>query len=136
MHERFRHFNDASADALGSPLAFLLAAAFAIGWLIAGPITGLSDPWQLVANTVGNIGGCIALLLIQGTQNRTTKTELIKLSELIRAIDGADDAVIDIENDPEQKLVSVRERIHGIGAEQREPAGGPPGLDRARAHDE
>jgi len=122
MHERFRRFNDAAAAALGSPAAFLLAAGFAIGWLILGSSTGFSEPWQLVANTVGNIGGCVALLLIQGTQNRTTRTELIKLSELVRAVDGAGDAVIDIEDDADQELASVGDRMRRVGSEHREQA--------------
>src|SRR4051812_46888646 len=79
---RFSRFAQATALSTGHPLAFLLAVAVVLVWIVTGPIFGYSDTWQLVINTGTTIVTFLMVFLIQNTQNRDTLAIQLKLSEL------------------------------------------------------
>lgn len=86
----------------------MLAIGIIVLWAVTGPIFGFSDTWQLVINTGTTIVTFLMVFLIQNTQNRDTEALQIKLDELIRAVKGARNEVIDLEELDEKELEAIR----------------------------
>ncbi|HLJ51724.1 MAG TPA: low affinity iron permease family protein [Bryobacteraceae bacterium] len=93
----FRMFARASADAVGSPIAFLLGVSVTLIWAGTGSHFHYSDTWQLVINTGTSIGTFLVVFLIQNTQNRDAKIMQLKLDELIRALKTARTELVQME---------------------------------------
>src|SRR3954447_21882186 len=93
----FNRFARTSAKVTGHPVAFLTAVAIIVIWALTGPIFHFSDTWQLVINTGTTIITFLMVFLIQNTQNRDGKALHLKLDELIRALDGARNNMIDLD---------------------------------------
>jgi low affinity Fe/Cu permease len=91
-----------------TPLSFLGAVLVIVGWLMSGPLFGFSDTWQLVINTGTTIVTFLMVFLIQNTQNRDSVAMQLKLDELIRAVQGAHDALLDVEELTEHDLERIR----------------------------
>ena len=103
--------------ALGSAWGFSVALLVIVVWALTGPIFGFSDTWQLIINTGTTIVTFLMVFLIQNTQNRDAKAVHLKLDELIRALQGARNNLVDLEalSDDELKkiekeFVRVREK--------------------------
>ena len=94
---------------LGHPLAFGAAVLLIIVWIVTGPIFRFSDTWQLVINTGTTIITFLMVFLIQNTQNRDSEAVQVKLDELIRAIKGADNSMLNIENLTERELQDLQD---------------------------
>src|ERR1043165_91969 len=116
----FVRFANWTAGAAGRPQTFVLACAIIVGWALTGPMFGYSDTWQLVINTSTTIVTFLMVFLIQNTQNRDSKATQIKLDEIIRAIDGAQDSLIDLEELEEEELEQIRLKFEKIACEARE----------------
>jgi low affinity Fe/Cu permease len=103
----FTHFAKWASRTTGQPVTFIIAVIIIMLWAITGPIFHFSDTWQLVINTSTTIVTFLMVFLIQNTQNRDTEVLQIKLDELIRAIENAHNALLDLEelNDEEIDLV-------------------------------
>jgi low affinity Fe/Cu permease len=86
-----------ASDACGSAWAFALAAAVVAVWAVSGPFFRYPDAWQLVINTGTTITTFLMIFLVQNTQNRNEDAVQAKLDELIRATEGARDALIGVE---------------------------------------
>jgi low affinity Fe/Cu permease len=84
---------DGVAQNSGKPEAFFVVFLLTIAWLIAGPIYGWSDAWQLVANTVTNVVTFIMVFVIQNSQNRDSAALQAKLDELIRSSSAKNELV-------------------------------------------
>ena len=93
---------------MGQPAAFGIALAIIILWAISGPIFGFSDTWQLIINTGTTIITFLMVFIIQNTQNRDAEAMHIKLDELIRAMDQAQNALLNIEELEEKDLERIR----------------------------
>ena len=116
----FARFANAIARMVGSPFAFLLAVALVLLWLITGPAFGFSDTWQLVINTSTTIITFMMVFLIQNTQNRDSHAMQLKLDEIIRSIDGAHIALLDLEELSDREIASVRRRYRALAQKARE----------------
>ncbi|MGY3054861.1 low affinity Fe/Cu permease [Pedobacter sp. UYEF25] len=100
----FEQFANAATKFTGSSVAFLSALAIVIIWGITGPIFKYSETWQLVINTGTTIITFLMVFLIQKSQNKDGKAIQLKLNELIAAIDGASNRMVNIEDLTEDEL--------------------------------
>ncbi|MEC4748180.1 low affinity iron permease family protein [Methylomicrobium sp. Wu6] len=107
---RFDRFARAWSRLTGKPLAFNIAILVIAAWLITGPLFGFSDTWQLIINTATTIVTFLMVFLIQHTQNRDTDALQVKLDELIRAIEGANNELLDLEEMEEDELALLRKQ--------------------------
>jgi low affinity Fe/Cu permease len=88
-------------------------------WAITGPLFGFSDTWQLVINTGTTIVTFLMVFLIQNTQNRDSEAIQIKLDELIRAVKGAHNALLDLEELEDEELDRMRDYYERIAERAR-----------------
>jgi low affinity Fe/Cu permease len=98
------------ATVAGHFATFLIALAIIIGWALLGPIFHFSDTWQLVINTSTTIVTFLMVFLIQNTQNRDAQAIHLKLDELIRATEAADNELIRAEDDTDEELAMLKQR--------------------------
>lgn len=110
----FDHFATAVARATGSPIAFGMAVALIVLWAIAGPWAGFSEVWQLVVNTGTTIITFLMVFLIQQNQNKDSRALHVKLDELLMALKGANEKLVDIEEMEEDELDEVVERYRQL----------------------
>jgi low affinity Fe/Cu permease len=98
------------SEATGSFWAFSIAALVIVAWAVSGPVFHFSDTWQLVINTGTTIVTFLMVFVIQHAQNRDTRAMHLKLNELIAALEGASNRLIDVEDlaDEELRLLSQR----------------------------
>jgi len=112
-----------TAKATGSSPAFLTVCLITLVWLASGPFFHWSDTWQLIINTVSNIVAMLMLFLIQNTQNRESAALQLKADELLRAVRGAQNAFINLEELSEEDLVTIKERYAKLAELARAKAG-------------
>ena len=84
---------------MGSPWAFIVAAAIVGGWALTGPIFNFSSDWSLAINTITTIITFLMVFVIQNTQNRDAKAMHLKLDELIRATPKARNEFMEAEEE-------------------------------------
>jgi low affinity Fe/Cu permease len=114
LSKRFSRFASASAAMVGSPYAFLFALATIVGWAVTGPIFHFSDRWQLIINSWTNIVTFVVVFIIQNSQNRDSLAMNLKLDELIRSIQHAENEMIDIEKLSDRELEQLAKRYERI----------------------
>ncbi len=119
----FSRFAKWTARASGQPIAFIGAASIIIIWAGTGPLFHFSDTWQLVINTGTTIVTFLMVFLIQNTQNRDSHAVQLKLDELIRAVSGAHNALLDLEGLEESDLDRFRVRYQKLASTAREALG-------------
>ena len=91
----------------GSSWAFAAAALVIVAWLVTGPLFGYSDTWQLVINTGTTVVTFLMVFLIQRAQNKDALAVHLKLNEIVAAIHGASNRLIDVEDLSESDLVKL-----------------------------
>jgi low affinity Fe/Cu permease len=116
----FTSFAKKTSRATGRPAAFFLAGAIIVAWVVTGPIFKFSDTWQLVINTGTTIITFLMVFLIQNTQNRDSEALQVKLDELIRAHDGAHNALLDLEELEDEELDRIRLKYAELAKKARE----------------
>jgi len=116
----FGRFAQRTSRAAGSPQAFLLALLVILAWLVSGPIFHFSDTWQLVINTGTTIVTFLMVFLIQHTQNRDSTAMHLKLDELIRAVNGAHNTLLNLEELTQDDLDKMRDAYLKIATSARE----------------
>ena len=119
MREVFRRFSGRTAESVGSPTAFVIGLTLIVLWALTGPLFGYSDSWQLVVNTATTIITFLMVFLIQATQNRDAEATQVKLDELIRAVEGAHNALMDLEELEEEELDAMRLRYEKLAEHAR-----------------
>lgn len=93
----------------GGTWAFTSAVAVVLIWIVTGPLFGFSDTWQLVINTGTTIVTFLMVFLIQRAQNNDSRAIHLKLNELVAAIDGASNHLLNVEDAPEAELKTLHE---------------------------
>ena len=110
----YAQFAKTTAHFCGRPRVFTLAVGTIRVWVLTGPLFGFSDTWQLVINTGTTIVTFLMVFLIQNTQNRDTEAIQLKLDELIRATQGAHNALLDLEELEEERLDAFKARYQAL----------------------
>jgi len=116
----FTRFAKWAARATGRPGAFIGAALIIVLWGLTGPIFDFSDTWQLVINTGTTVITFLMVFLIQNTQNRDTEAMQIKLDELIRSVESAQNTLLDLEELDEDELDRIRAEYEELAKKARE----------------
>lgn len=122
MHDLFRRIAHRTSEMVGSPWAFIGAVLIILVWGITGPIFRFSDTWQLIINTGTTILTFLMVFLIQNTQNRDAQAIHLKLDELIKAVDSANNQMIDIEDLSDDQLMDLEVEFKRIRQQQDRPA--------------
>lgn len=99
-----RHATDWS----GTSTAFWLAVSLVVLWVASGPFFGFSDTWQLVINTSTTIVTFLMVFLIQRAQNKDAQAVHLKLNELVAAVKGASNRLINVEGLTEEEIRALR----------------------------
>jgi low affinity Fe/Cu permease len=107
IRERFRRTSVKISNAIGHPIAFLVAFLFVLAWAFTGPIFGFSDTWQLIINTSTTVITFLMVFVIQTTQNHDAKAIHLKLDELIRAVKDARNSLVDLEDLPDDAIAKL-----------------------------
>jgi low affinity Fe/Cu permease len=123
VSDAFRVFARRSSIALGSAWAFAGAVLVILVWILTGPTFHFSDTWQLIINTATTIVTFLMVFLIQNTQNRDAKAVHLKLDEVIRALKGARNQLVDLENLSDEDLKKREKQFQHL-AEKGEREGG------------
>jgi low affinity Fe/Cu permease len=111
VSDAFRVFAHRSSVLLGSAWAFGGAVLVIIVWLLTGPTFHFSDTWQLIINTATTVITFLMVFLIQNTQNRDAKAMQLKLDELIRALKGARNQLVDLEDLSDEELKKLEKQF-------------------------
>src|SRR5262245_50506013 len=98
----------------GSTTAFVLACLIVIVWVLTGPVFGYSDTWQLAINTGTTIVTFLMVFLIQRNQNKDSLALHLKLNEIVAALEGASNRLIEAETLPEHDLKVLRKHYHEL----------------------
>lgn len=98
----------------GTSWAFAAAVGILVIWLMTGPLVDFSDTWQLVINTSTTVVTFLMVFLIQRAQNKDALAIQLKLNELVAAVEGASNRLIDIEDLSEAELATLHEHFRAL----------------------
>jgi low affinity Fe/Cu permease len=114
VSDAFRIFARKTSNVLGSAWSFVLALLVIVVWGVTGPTFHYSDTWQLIINTGTTIVTFLMVFLIQNTQNRDAKAVHLKLDEIIRALKGARNELVDLENLSDEDLAKLEKQFQRL----------------------
>ena len=107
-------FSLKATQATGTSTAFILAMAVIIVWALTGPFFHFSDTWQLVINTGTTVITFLMVFLIQRTQNKDALAIHLKLSEIVAALEGASNRLIDVEDLTEDEIRTLHKHYQRL----------------------
>ena len=99
-------------------------------WALTGPTFHYSNTWQLIINTGTTIVTFLMVFLIQNTQNRDAKAAHLKLDEVIRALKGARNELIDLEKLADEDLTSLEKQFERVRKKAERDGNNPGGKTR------
>jgi low affinity Fe/Cu permease len=120
VNDLFRAFSRNTASVVGSAWAFIIAITVIVVWGATGPMFHFSDTWQLIINTGTTIVTFLMVFLIQNTQNRDGKAIQLKLDELIRALQGARNKLVDLEDLSDEELKKLEKEFQRLHRQSQE----------------
>jgi low affinity Fe/Cu permease len=118
------HFTYRVTEGVGSARAFMLALLVVLLWAGTGPFFHFSDTWQLVINTGTTIVTFLMVFLIQRSQNKESLAVQLKLNEIVAALRGASNRLINVECLSEAEVRALHDRYQRLA--QRVQADGLP----------
>jgi low affinity Fe/Cu permease len=107
-------FSRVATQATGTSSAFLLALSVILVWIITGPLFHFSDTWQLVINTGTTIVTFLMVFLIQRSQNKDALAIHLKLNEIVAALEGASNRLIDVEDMTEEEIKTLHKHYQKL----------------------
>jgi low affinity Fe/Cu permease len=114
IRRKFEHLSHLATHWTGSTVAVGLAVSVIIVWLLTGPIFHYSDTWQLVINTGTSVTTFLMVFLIQQTQNKESLAVQLKLNEIVAALQGASNRMVDVESLSEDELELLHKHYHKL----------------------
>ena len=103
-----------ATDWSGSTPAFILAVLLLVVWAGSRPLFDNFDTWQLVINTATTIVTFLMVFLIQRAQNKDSQAVHLKLNELVAAVQGASNRLINVEGLTEEELRALHEHYRKL----------------------
>ena len=94
---------------LSKPVGFLATCFTVTAGLAAGALLSFNDHWALVFNLFLSIAAMLLAGVILVAGARDTSAIQIKLDELIRAVENADDRLVGIEERSAEELELIRQ---------------------------
>jgi low affinity Fe/Cu permease len=104
LSELLEKFSYQATRATGTSIAFVIALTTILVWAITGPLFNFSDTWQLVINTGTTVITFLMVFLIQRAQNKDALAIHLKLNEIVAAMEGASNRLIDVEDLSEPEI--------------------------------
>jgi low affinity Fe/Cu permease len=104
------HYTYQITEWVGSARAFAVALLIVILWAVTGPVFHFSDTWQLVINTSTTIVTFLIVFLLQRSQNKESLAVQLKLNEIVAALQGASNRLINIECLSEEEVRALHDR--------------------------
>ncbi len=107
LSQILERFSYKATKATGTSTAFIIALLVILVWCITGPVFRFSDTWQLVINTGTTVVTFLMVFLIQRTQNKDALAIHLKLNEIVAALEGASNRLIDVEDLTEGEILTL-----------------------------
>ena len=154
VEEVFAKLANKISQATGSFWTFSAALLVVLAWAATGPLFHYSETWQLVINTGTTIVTFLMVFVIQHAQNKDMRAVQLKLNELIAAVEGASNRLIDVEDLTDRELEHLYSRFQTLAKTAQKVSHGaklsidsdpdaeapsdapPPGNDHGHAHNE
>jgi low affinity Fe/Cu permease len=114
VEELFAKVASKASQAAGSFWTFSLALLVVLVWAATGPFFNYSETWQLVINTGTTIVTFLMVFVIQHAQNKDMRAVQLKLNELIAAVEGASNRLIDVEDLSDKELEHLYSRFQSL----------------------
>lgn len=114
LSELLERFSQKATQATGTSSAFIIALSVIIVWGFTGPLFKFSDTWQLVINTGTTIITFLMVFLIQRSQNKDALAIHLKLNEIVAALEGASNRLIDVEDLTEQEIKTLHKHYQEL----------------------
>src|SRR4051812_29849640 len=114
MGRWFSNFANRASQLAGHYITFMAALLILVVWAVTGPFFHFSDTWQLIINTGTTIVTFLMVFLIQNTQNRDAMAMHLKLDELIRAMESADNELIRAEDETQDELRALKQKYESL----------------------
>jgi len=114
LSQLLERFSRRATEATGTSTAFILALLVIIIWLITGPLFHYSDTWQLVINTGTTIVTFLMVFLIQRSQNKDALAIHLKLNEIVAALEGASNRLVDVEDLTEDEIKTLHKHYQRL----------------------
>ena len=114
MRRFFTWLASRSAYMMGHPAAFLIATLACVLWAVTGPLFDYSDTWQLVINTGTTVVTFLMVFLIQRTQNKEALAVQLKLNEVVAALQGASNRLVNVEDLGEDELHVLHDHYRNL----------------------
>ena len=116
LSQMLEEFSLKATQATGTSSAFILALSIIVVWALTGPLFQFSNTWQLVINTGTTIVTFLMVFLIQRAQNKDALAIHLKLNEIVAAIDGASNRLIDVEDLTEEEIKTLHKHYQKLVA--------------------
>ena len=107
LSQILERFSRKATEATGTSTAFILALLVIIVWMLSGPLFHFADTWQLVINTGTTIITFLMVFLIQRSQNKDALAIHLKLNEIVAALEGSSNRLIDVEDLTEEEIKTL-----------------------------
>ena len=114
LGQMLERFSRKATEATGTSTAFILACLVIIVWITTGPLFHFSDTWQLVINTGTTIVTFLMVFLIQRSQNKDALAIHLKLNEIVAALEGASNRLIDVEDLTEAEIKTLHKHYQRL----------------------
>jgi len=116
LGQLLERFSRKATEATGTSTSFILALSVIILWIVTGPLFHFSDTWQLVINTSTTIVTFLMVFLIQRSQNKDALAIHLKLNEIVAAMEGASNRLIDVEDLTEAEIKTLHKHYQKLVA--------------------
>jgi low affinity Fe/Cu permease len=116
LSQMLERFSRKVTESTGTSTAFIIALLVVLIWIVTGPLFHFSDTWQLVINTGTTIVTFLMVFLIQRSQNKDALAIHLKLNEIVAALEGASNRLIDVEDLTEGEIKTLHKHYQGLVA--------------------